>query len=126
MTTQVVEGRRLLESFKRASAHFSKARQVNLDMLLHFGQVPALVRVRDGCVSEILETSVPLQSSDFSIKGTLQGWQNFWKPYPEAGWHDIFALNKRKEFCIEGNLQPLMAHLQFIKDLLASARGSAT
>jgi hypothetical protein len=41
---------------------------------------------------------------------------------PAAGWHDIFALGKRRELVIDGNLQPLMAHLQFIKDLLAVGR----
>lgn len=125
MTTQVVAGKHLLERFRRTATNFSRVREVNLDMLLQFGQVPAIVRVRNGRVLEILEMAVPLQSSDFSIKGTETGWQKFWEQIPQAGWHDILALNKRKEFTIEGNLQPLMAHLQFIKDLLASTRGAA-
>ena len=38
----------------------------------------------------------------------------------EAGWHDIFALSKRGAMAIEGNLQPLMANLQYVKDLAAA------
>jgi hypothetical protein len=35
---------------------------------------------------------------------------------PEAGWHDIFALMKRKQARVEGDLRPFMANLQYIKD----------
>jgi hypothetical protein len=41
---------------------------------------------------------------------------------PEAGWHDIFALMKRKEARVEGDLRPFMANLQYIKDLLSAPR----
>ena len=120
---QAHSGTVLLDCFKRKASHFSRARQVNLDLLLQFGQVPALVKIRNGQVAQILEMTIPLQSSDFSIRGTEQGWTKFWNKVPEPGWHDILALAKRKEFCIEGNLQPLMANLQFIKDLLSASRG---
>ncbi len=117
-------GIQLLARFREAAFRFSRARQVHADMLLEFGDVRAIVRIRDGRVVEIVDRSVPLQSWDFAVKGSELGWIKFWHAMPEAGWHDILALNKRREFSIEGNLQPLMAHLQFIKDLLASARGS--
>jgi len=34
----------------------------------------------------------------------------------------IAGRQRRGELAIEGNLQPLMAHLQFVKDLLATGR----
>ena len=41
---------------------------------------------------------------------------------PAAGWHDLFALSKRGELVMEGDLQPLIANLQYIKDVLAMPR----
>ena len=120
--SQTDAGAQLLQRFCARAVSFSKPRLFNADILLQFADVPVIVRVRAGSVTEIVEHRVPLQSSDFSIKGTEQGWTQFWQPMPPPGWHDIFALNKRKEFTIEGNLQPLMAHLQYVKDLLACAR----
>lgn len=38
---------------------------------------------------------------------------------PRAGWHDLFAPAKCSEMTIDGDMQKAMAHLQFIKELLA-------
>lgn len=123
--SQTAAGAQLLQRFRARAISFSKPRLFSADILVQFADVPVIVRVRDGSVTEIVEHRVPLQSSDFSIKGSSEGWTKFWQSMPPAGWHDIFALNKRKEFAIEGNLQPLMAHLQYVKDLLACARESS-
>ncbi|MEI7569453.1 MAG: hypothetical protein WCJ34_08410 [Alcaligenaceae bacterium] len=115
-------GAQLFKRFAQAAATFSKPRAVRADMLLQFDELAVLVRIREGRVSEILERGVALQSWDFAVKGTAEAWSKFWLATPPAGWHDLLALNKRQAFVIEGNLHPLMAHLQFIKDLLASPR----
>lgn len=120
--SQSAAGAQLLQRFRARAASFSRSRLFSADILVQFADVPVIVRVRDGRVAELVEHRVPLQSSDFSIKGSEEGWTKFWQAAPPAGWHDIFALNKRREFSIEGNLQPLMAHLQYVKDLLASPR----
>jgi hypothetical protein len=41
---------------------------------------------------------------------------------PPPGWHDLFALSKKGVMVLEGDLQPLMANLQYVKDLLALPR----
>ena len=115
-------GAQLLQRFIQAASTFAKPRPVQLDMLVHFDDVPVIVRIRNGRVAEIVEKGVALQSWDFAVKGTADGWNRFWLATPPAGWHDLLALNKRRAFTIEGHLHPLMAHLQFIKDLLASPR----
>ena len=109
-------GAQLLRRFTQAALTFAKPRPVQFD------DVPVIVRIRDGRVAEIVERGVALQSWDFAVKGTTEGWSKFWLATPPAGWHDLLALNKRRAFTIEGHLHPLMAHLQFIKDLLASPR----
>lgn len=115
-------GAQLLQRFTQAALTFAKPRPVHVDMLVQFDDVPVIVRIRDGRVTEIVEKGVALQSWDFAVKGSAEGWSQFWLAMPPAGWHDLLALNKRGAFTIEGHLHPLMAHLQFIKDLLASPR----
>lgn len=119
-------GAQLLQRFTLAASTFVKPRPVQIDMLVQFDDVSVIVRIRDGRVIEFVERSVGLQSWDFAVKGTAEGWSKFWLAMPPAGWHDLLALNKRRAFTIEGHLHPLMAHLQFIKDLLASPREGAT
>jgi hypothetical protein len=41
---------------------------------------------------------------------------------PEAGYHDLFAMAKAGQARVEGDLQPLMANLRYVKDVLASPR----
>lgn len=115
-------GAQLLQRFTTVALTFAKPRPVHVDMLVQFDDVPAIARIRDGRVAEIVEKGVALQSWDFAVKGSAEGWSKFWLATPPAGWHDLLALNKRRVFTIEGHLHPLMAHLQFIKDLLASPR----
>lgn len=64
-----------------------------------------------------------LRSWRFAIRATPDAWLEFWQPLPRPGWHDLFALTKRGAATIEGDLQPLMANLQYFKDLLALPRG---
>jgi hypothetical protein len=64
----------------------------------------------------------PLFSWDFAIRGTTRAWAEFWQRTPAPGWHDLLALSKRGEVRMEGNLHPLMANLQYFKDLLAMPR----
>ena len=116
----------LAERFSHAAASYSRDRiAFDVDMLLAFGRAKRLVRVRSGRVTAIETPARPLQSWDFSIWGSEQAWTAYWETMPAPGWHDILALNKRGEMRIEGRLQPLMAHLQPVKDLLALPRGAS-
>lgn len=112
----------LAHRFRSRALSFSLPRQVDMDLLLGVGAVPLLVRIRDGRVIAADTPAAPLPSCDVSLRAGADAWSRFWQAVPEAGWHDIFALSKRGELAIEGNLQPLMAHLQFVKDLLATGR----
>lgn len=49
-------------------------------------------------------------------------WLEYWKPLPRAGFHDLFALRKKRLIEIEGNLQPFMANLFYFKGLLEAPR----
>jgi hypothetical protein len=117
------DGQDLAERFSRAAAGYARERiAFDVDILLGFGDARRLVHVRAGAVTAIDVPARPLQSWDFSILGTKRAWTAYWQEIPEPGWHDILALNKRGEMRIEGRLQPLMAHLQQVKDLLSLPR----
>lgn len=119
---QPLDDEALMSLFKHRALGFSSRRDINLSMMVSFGTRSGIVRIHQGSVSEVNESGTPLQSWDFAIKGSNEGWNRFWEETPQPGWHDIFALTKRGEFDISGQLQPLMAHLQCIKDLLAVGR----
>ncbi|MVW72790.1 hypothetical protein [Bordetella sp. 15P40C-2] len=123
MTVGTSPGHALAERFSRTASNYACEREAfDADMLLQFGDAKRLVRVRGGVVTDIVIPVRPLQSWDFSIWGSEQAWRSYWEPLPQPGWHDILALSKRGEMRIEGRLQPLMANLQAIKDLLALPR----
>jgi hypothetical protein len=58
----------------------------------------------------------------FAVRGTAEAWSAWWAPIPLPGWHDMFALTKKGRMTLEGDLQPAMANLQYLKDLLVLPR----
>lgn len=99
-----------------------RGRFVELDCLVAIDDESRLLRIRAGRPA-LVALERPLQSSVFSVRGSARAWAALWEAEPAPGWHDLFALCKRGEMRIEGNLQPLMANLQWFKDVLALPRG---
>ncbi len=98
-----------------------RARHLQARCLIGIGGESLLLVVEAGKLSWH-DRLRPLTPWDFAICGTAQAWGRFWNRPPPPGWHDLLALCKRKEMRIEGSLQPLMANLQYFKDLLALPR----
>jgi len=99
-----------------------RGRNLSADCLVQIGAVPFLLRIEEGSIRECRK-GLPLMCSwVFALRGSAQAWAAFWQDPPPPGWHDIFALSKRGEMALEGNLQPLMANLQYFKDLVALPR----
>jgi hypothetical protein len=86
------------------------------------GPVPFDIRLDGGRIVVFERGPFVMRGWSFAISGSLQAWEHYWRPVPAPGWHDLFALRKRGEMTIEGELQPVMAHLQYLKDLLALPR----
>lgn len=125
-TTQEQDaGAALARRFIAALQDYGRPRRCNVEMQVRFGATPVHVSVRQGRVVEAALVTQPLDSWDFSLGADADAWQRFWAAMPAPGWHDIFALSKRGAMRIEGNLQPFMANLQFVKDLLALGREGA-
>lgn len=119
---QTTNGMRLAQRFAQAALGYTRARPFSATVLVQFGEEERLLHIQAGRVLEVQDALAPLSSWDFAIRASAEAWSRFWQPVPQPGSHDIFALAKQGEMSIEGNLQPLMANLQYIKDLLALGR----
>jgi len=89
---------------------------------VEIGSVPFDIRLDAGRIVAFERGPFVMRGWSFAISGSLRAWEQYWRPVPAPGWHDLFALRKRGEMTIEGELQPVMAHLQYLKDLLALPR----
>jgi len=115
----------LAQRFAQRAQGYVRCRPFNATVLVQFGDQERLLHIHNGEVLKVQDIRAPLTSWDFAIRAGADAWSRFWQAVPEAGSHDIFALAKQGELHIEGNLQPLMANLQYIKDLLALGREAA-
>ncbi len=102
-----------------------RGRFLDCDFEIGLGAILLLVSVRAGQVTSVARGPFLLKSSVFAIRADAETWEAFLEPRPKPGWHDILALTKTGRARIEGNLQPFMANLQVIKDMLAAPRALA-
>jgi len=99
-----------------------RGRTLTADLKVVVGDVPYLLRIRNGRI-EGLTSQMPLFApADLVIRGTEEAWAALWEPMPRPGWHDLFALTKRGAMAIEGDSHVLFAHLQYLKDVLVLPR----
>jgi len=99
-----------------------RGRLFTADFLIGAGDVPVYVAVRDGMVAEAVTGPALMRSWRFAIRAGADNWERFWQPEPAPGWHDILAMARFGRAVIEGDLQPLMANLRYVKELLAAPR----
>lgn len=125
------EERDLVERFRAACAAPRLSRRwkewsawVDARCLVQIGETPLLLVVERGRI-ELREGLPPLTAWDFSVRGACEAWRALWQAVPAPGSHDIFALAKRRELVIEGDLRGLMANLQLFKNLLEAPRTAA-
>ncbi len=81
-----------------------------------------LVKIIEGRVVSVTPGPFVTPNFSFALRAPRDEWEMFWKKIPEPGHNDIFALFKRGKLTIEGDLQPFMANLLYIKDVLAKPR----
>lgn len=99
-----------------------RGRFLTCDVCLGVGDQQLLLRIVDGRVLAVHRGPFLLRPWTFSIHASAEDWLGFLEPVPKPGWHDLMAMSKRGSARIEGDLQPFMANLQFIKDVLATPR----
>ena len=99
-----------------------RGRFLTTECLIQVGSVPFHLSIAAGRVAGLVRGPRLLSPWSFAVRASAQAWLNHWRPVPAPGWHDLFAMTRHQEASVEGYLFPLMANLQYVKDLLALPR----
>jgi hypothetical protein len=113
---------KLPELVNADAALVRRGRLLAVDVLLEIGAVPYHLSIASGLIARVERGPVIMRSWSFAVRGSVAAWRQFWRPFPPPHFHDIFALAKRGEFRIEGDLYPLMSNLLYFKGVLAAPR----
>ncbi len=103
-----------------------KGRFIDTSFLLEIGETAYLIKVAEGRIASVRRGPFVMPSWDFALRASRETWERFWLPLPPPGWHDLFALVKRRALTIEGDLHPFMANLLYFKEVMASLRPRET
>jgi hypothetical protein len=99
-----------------------RGRYLTVTFLVEAGDTEFLVRVLEGRVAAVERGPFLMRSWAFALRASPEAWARFWEPVPAPGYHDLFAMKKLGVARIEGDLAPLMAHLRYVKDVMAAPR----
>jgi hypothetical protein len=99
-----------------------RGRFLSVACRIDVGDEPFHLDVREGMLSGFERGPRLMRSTSFALRATEEAWLRHWKPIPEPGWHDLFALTKRGAASLDGDLKPFLQNLQYFKDLLALPR----
>ncbi len=101
-----------------------RGRFLTTTFMLIVGTDEYLVDVDRGRVRSVRRGPLVMPSCTFALQASAEAWSKFWQALPPAGYNEVFAMLKRGELKMIGDLKPFMAHLFYIKFLLASLRPS--
>lgn len=86
------------------------------------GDIPVYVTVHQGSIEEVATGPALMCSWTFAIRAGADAWSQFWQPVPSPGYHDLLAMTRFGTARIDGDLQPLMANLRYVKEVLEAPR----
>ena len=90
--------------------------------MLEVGETQYLIEVLQGRIESVELGPFVMRSWTFALRATEDGWQRFWEQLPKPGYHDIFALLRHNRIVLDGDLQPMMANLLYVKEVIAAPR----
>jgi hypothetical protein len=102
-----------------------RGRALSTTFLLGVDDAEYLVRIVEGRIAAVEPGPFLLRAWSFAVRAPAAAWARFWEPVPAPGYHDVFAMKKLGVARVEGDLWPLMAHLRYVKDVLAAPRRAA-
>lgn len=100
-----------------------RGRHVSTAFLLQVDQAEYVIQILAGRITAVKKGPFPIADWVFALRASEAAWREFLKPIPQPGFHDVMAMLKLKHLKMEGDLYPLMSHLLYFKDVLASVRG---
>lgn len=115
----------LVQTASPGSALAAMAPGLDWQLMLQSGEDDFAISIRNGAVLDVTEGPFVLPSWQTRIAAPAVEWAAFLAPVPRPGHHDIIALLRRGAIRFDGDLHPLMAHLYYVKRLLASLRATA-
>ncbi len=104
------------EALVRRGRYFSET------FMLEVGETQYLIEIREGRIESVETGPFVMRSWTFAIRATEDVWRKFWEKLPQPGYHDIFALLRHGRIALDGELQPLMANLLYVKEVIAAPR----
>jgi hypothetical protein len=100
-----------------------RGRHVSTSFLLQVDQAEYVIQILAGRIVAVKKGPFPIADWVFALRASEAAWAEFLRPVPKPGFHDVMAMLKLKHLKMEGDLYPLMSHLLYFKDVLASVRG---
>lgn len=101
-----------------------RGRYVDTTFIVEIGDTPYLIKVTEGRVTDVTRGPFVMPTWSFALRASSETWSRFWLPVPPPGFHDLFALIKRRALHVEGNLHPFMANLFYFKGVMGKLRAS--
>ncbi len=99
-----------------------RGRFLTTTFLLQADEDTWLVRVVEGRIERVERGPFLLRAWSFAIRASREAWERFREAVPAPGYHDVFAMTRIGAARVEGDLQPLMTHLRYVQDVLATLR----
>ncbi|HXZ37822.1 MAG TPA: hypothetical protein VEL68_17500 [Thermodesulfobacteriota bacterium] len=99
-----------------------RGRFLTVDFLIEVGDVSYLVSIQAGRIVSVEQGPFYMRPWRFAVRASATAWEKLWEPMPRPGYTDILGLMRRGEARIEGDLQPLVANLRYVKEVLVTPR----
>jgi hypothetical protein len=99
-----------------------RGRFLTVDFLIQVGDDSYLVSIQSGRITSMERGPFYMRPWRFAIRAPEEAWEKLWELMPRPGYTDILGVMKKGEARIEGDLQPLIANLRYIKEILATPR----
>jgi hypothetical protein len=99
-----------------------RGRFLNVDFLVQVGDNSYLVSIRSGRITSVERGPFYMRAWRFSVRAPAEAWEKLWEPVPRPWYTDILGVMKRGEARIEGDLQPFIANLRYMKEILSAPR----
>jgi hypothetical protein len=113
---------KLPELVNSNAALVRRGRWFSATWMVEVGERQWRLTTEQGRIAALTPVRLHLQPWVFAVRAAEDVWQRFWRPLPEPGFHDIIALMRYGRMRLEGNLDPLIANLLYIKQVLESPR----
>lgn len=99
-----------------------RGRHVSTTFLIQSGACLYAIQIEQGRILNARVVDQHFSDWSFALRASEDSWTLFFSTLPPPGFHDLMAMLKLKHLQMEGDLYPLMSHLLYFKDVLASVR----